>query len=397
MGTSGAVFTSASKRIGKIIITRSQIETVSAERDALKESVVKFTEEKDMLIVESVDTAQRLEKQHETKLGDQESVFSEKMQTMQQTLTEERDKVLHSANQQRSMLEESLHSTKSEEQRLRTKLTEAEEVFWFAFSEILRLEKALSDAQEKLIHSENVRERLEKELESLGDLSTRLAEVEKQQMLKQQQNQKNSKNVRELERINRELRDENDELRLQCEALTQQVNSSKKRRPSHRKRQDSQKVHRHGSVLSDYTKPQVVKRNKEGVTSTDDSDAADHPDGTRVPPVRVSGDGGSNEDADDAQELEEQRKVIANLESELEGKGRTDPDAQSQSGRTTNFDQRTRKTCGRTKAVICEFQEKVQQLGRDTIRQQEQHLAEHEAAINELKSEIESLNWFSCF
>ena len=134
-------------------------------------------------------------------------------------------------------------------------------------------------------------------MESMSDLSSRLAEVEKQQLLKQQQNQKNSKTVRELERINRELREENDELRLQCEALTQQVNSSVKRRPSHRKRQDSQKVHRHGSVLSDYTKPVVIKRNKEGVTSSDESDTADQPDGTRVPSVRVSGDGGSNEDA----------------------------------------------------------------------------------------------------
>lgn len=97
--------------------------------------------------------------------------------------------------------------------------------------------------------------------------------------------------------FSQELRDENDELRLQCEALTQQVNSSVKKRPSHRKRQESQKVNRHGSVLSDYTKPVVIKRNKEGVTSTDDSDTADHPDGTQVPPVRVSGDGGSNEDA----------------------------------------------------------------------------------------------------
>lgn len=41
----------------------------------------------------------------------------------------------------------------------------------------------------------------------------------------------------------------------------------------------------------------VIKRNKEGVTSSDDSDTADQPDGTRVPSVRVSGDGGSNEDA----------------------------------------------------------------------------------------------------
>ena len=56
-------------------------------------------------------------------------------------------------------------------------------------------------------------------------------------------------------------------------------------------------MHRHGSVLSDYTKPVVIKRNKEGATSSDESDTADQPDGTRVPSVRVSGDGGSNEDA----------------------------------------------------------------------------------------------------
>ena len=60
------------------------------------------------------------------------------MQTLQQTLVEERDKVVQNANQQRSMLEESLHSTKSEEQRLRTKLAEAEEVcviVWFHYRE----------------------------------------------------------------------------------------------------------------------------------------------------------------------------------------------------------------------------------------------------------------------
>ena len=55
------------------------------------------------------------------------------MQTLQQTLVEERDKILQNANQQRSMLEESLHSTKSEEQRLRTKLAEAEEVSLLVF------------------------------------------------------------------------------------------------------------------------------------------------------------------------------------------------------------------------------------------------------------------------
>ena len=55
------------------------------------------------------------------------------MQTLQQTLVEERDKILQNANQQKSMLEESLHGTKSEEQRLRTKLAEAEEVGLLVF------------------------------------------------------------------------------------------------------------------------------------------------------------------------------------------------------------------------------------------------------------------------
>ena len=56
------------------------------------------------------------------------------MQTLQQTLVDERDKIVQNANQQRSMLEESLHSTKSEEQRLRTKLAEAEEVGLLTYS-----------------------------------------------------------------------------------------------------------------------------------------------------------------------------------------------------------------------------------------------------------------------
>ena len=56
------------------------------------------------------------------------------MQTLQQTLVEEQEKIVQNANHQRSMLEESLHSTKTEEQRLRTKLSEAEEVSLLACS-----------------------------------------------------------------------------------------------------------------------------------------------------------------------------------------------------------------------------------------------------------------------
>ena len=59
------------------------------------------------------------------------------MQNLQQTLVEERDKIVQNANQQRSVLEESLHSTKTEEQRLRTKLAEAEEVSLLACFPVL--------------------------------------------------------------------------------------------------------------------------------------------------------------------------------------------------------------------------------------------------------------------
>lgn len=92
-----------------------------------------------------------------------------------------------------------------------------------------------------------------------------------------------------------ELRDENDELRLQVEGLINQVNTSVKRRPSHRKRQSGEKgVHRVGSVLSDYTKPTIIRRKKEGGSSEEESeDEMDQVDGG----TRMSGDGKSIVDA----------------------------------------------------------------------------------------------------
>ena len=46
-----------------------------------------------------------------------------------------------------------------------------------------------------------------------------------------------------------------------------------------------------GSVLSDYTKPNIIRRNKDGVSSGEESDEDQVDGGTRM-----SGDGGSNED-----------------------------------------------------------------------------------------------------
>lgn len=80
------------------------------------------------------------------------------------------------------------------------------------------------------------------------------------------------------------------------EGLINQVNTSVRRRPSHRKRQSGEKgVHRVGSVLSDYTKPTIIRRSKEGGDSTEESEE-DHVDGGTGVPVRMRGDGGSNED-----------------------------------------------------------------------------------------------------
>ena len=59
---------------------------------------------------------------------DQESKFFEKLQTLQHSLETEREKDLLNASQHRSQLEDSLLSTKSEEHRLKVKLSEAEEV-----------------------------------------------------------------------------------------------------------------------------------------------------------------------------------------------------------------------------------------------------------------------------
>ena len=88
-----------------------------------------------------------------------------------------------------------------------------------------------------------------------------------------------------------ELRDENDELLSQIKTLKDQLGSKVKRRKSHRHRSGG-KVDRVGSVLSDYTKPNIIRRNKDGMTSSDDEmdDTDAH---LNVPSLRVSGDGGS--------------------------------------------------------------------------------------------------------
>lgn len=89
------------------------------------------------------------------------------MQNLQQTMSEERNKDFLNASQHRSMLEDSLKMTKGEETRLRQKLADAEE-------EILRLEKSLAESQEKLNEADVTRDRLEKELDSMSDLSGRV-------------------------------------------------------------------------------------------------------------------------------------------------------------------------------------------------------------------------------
>lgn len=98
-----------------------------------------------------------------------ENSFLDKMQTLQQNMSEERNKDLLNASHQRSMLEDSLQMTKGEEVRLRQKLADAEE-------EILRLEKALAESQDKLNEADVTRDRLEKELDSMSDLSGRVRE-----------------------------------------------------------------------------------------------------------------------------------------------------------------------------------------------------------------------------
>lgn len=55
-------------------------------------------------------------------------MYMDKIQSLHQQYQSDRDKELLNSTQQRSLLEDSLMSTRSEEQRLRQKLTEAEEV-----------------------------------------------------------------------------------------------------------------------------------------------------------------------------------------------------------------------------------------------------------------------------
>ena len=103
-----------------------------------------------------------------------------------------------------------------------------------------------------------------------------------------------SSNITVFRLLTQQLNDENDELKSEVELLKSQAKTNVKRNRSHRRR-TTDRISRVGSVLSDYTKPVIIKRSKDDISSSDDSGGHDIIDG-KPAIARVSGDGGSNED-----------------------------------------------------------------------------------------------------
>ncbi|XP_028410974.1 ninein-like protein isoform X2 [Dendronephthya gigantea] len=326
---------------------RNHVESCNIEKEKLLENANNLVLEKSALIRESEESTRQLEHQFGVKLKQHEEAFNEKLQLAQNRAAADQDKAIATFSKKVLELEREIDRYKADDARVKQEIGERED-------EIGRLDSTLNETQETLEESERVRARLEKELGNAAGLSRKLAEVvSERDILKQQQGQHATKGIREMEKINRQLRDENDELKSEVEMLKSQAKTNVKRNRSHRRR-TTDRITRVGSVLSDYTKPVIIKRNKDGATSSDDSERDDIDGKPSI--VRVSGDGGSNEDEQKTAALNnEQRKTIEDLTTKLN-----------------------------------ENAEKIKEL-QNTIRLQEQNIKTKDGSINKQKTSLEKL------
>ncbi|XP_046844954.1 ninein-like protein isoform X2 [Xenia sp. Carnegie-2017] len=285
---------------------RNQEEASKIEKDKLLENCRNLANEKSSLIRESEENTRQLEMQFALKIKEQEEATKEKIQQFQQKTSDEHEKAVTIYSKKILELEGELKQYKSFESRVKQEIGEKVE-------EIGRLNSTLNETQDIVEENERIRSRLEKEIEKSSGLTKKLAEVvNERDNLKVLQSQNASRGIEEIEAINRQLRDENDELKNEVEILKSQAKSNVKRNRSHRRR-TTDRITRVGSVLSDYTKPLIIKRNKDGLTSSDESDVIDGKSSV----VRVSGDGGSNGEEQNAAVDSEHKKTIEELGQQL--------------------------------------------------------------------------------
>ncbi|XP_069495058.1 ninein isoform X2 [Ambystoma mexicanum] len=178
------------------------------EIEKLRSDLDKNEKLKTLLASEVDDHHAAIEQQHEHNLRKVEEDYKERTAALKSELGKERDQILQHANKQRSDLEKEVEKLKRDESFSRDRLT-------LSLKENSRLERELLENAKKLIESENLTDKLQKNLDNLlkekfGDLDPSSAEF-----LLQEERLAQIKN--EYERQCRELQDRIDELQSELE------------------------------------------------------------------------------------------------------------------------------------------------------------------------------------
>ncbi|XP_022094689.1 ninein-like protein isoform X2 [Acanthaster planci] len=284
---------------------KSQLDALTDERNKLRADTNEANQRNAMLVKEVDETHANIIKTNEAKLQAAERKHQEKLVAMQAEIEKERQQMATQAAKQRQRLEDEINQIKSGDAGMRERFAEMQK-------EITRLEQELTEAAEKLIDNEKTIQKQQRDLDGFQELEERLAELESnRETVSKQQEEYFEQNLKEYQEHVRVLQDQLDELTQENELLKHQTSERKIRRRGS-KLQHSNKPSRVGSVLSDYTKPAVIKRSSGHSSSENESELEElDPQSKRRLPLtaRSGGDGNSNEEEDSQR---------AKLEAEIE-------------------------------------------------------------------------------
>ncbi|XP_070377938.1 ninein-like protein isoform X8 [Dermacentor albipictus] len=229
---------------------KTNFEQAREERDRLRVNVAEANARSALIAQEVDEHHARMEKASENRLLTLEKRHTEQLREVTEELQRERETTTLQLTRLRQRNEDELSALRAEELRLRAQLATLEQ-------ENCRLELELQEYSERYRELHRLGESQQKELESVGQLKQKIADLESgQTFLNDEHYQKILQELEAMRKQNKELKDSNDELTLELETLRQQLNSgSGSRSSAHGKRH-----RRSGSWVSDYSRQGGLKR-----------------------------------------------------------------------------------------------------------------------------------------
>ncbi|XP_075556805.1 uncharacterized protein LOC142588871 [Dermacentor variabilis] len=241
---------------------KTNFEQAREERDRLRVNVAEANARSALIAQEVDEHHARMEKASENRLLTLEKRHTEQLREVTEELQRERETTTLQLTRLRQRNEDELSALRADELRLRAQLATLEQ-------ENCRLELELQEYSERYRELHRLGESQQKELESVGQLKQKIADLESgQTFLNDEHYQKILQELEVMRKQNKELKDSNDELTLELETLRQQLNSgSGSRSSAHGKRH-----RRSGSWVSDYSRQGGLKRRGSEASSSEESD-----------------------------------------------------------------------------------------------------------------------------